>query len=93
MAFSLRQGGCSLRTTAFQSGSGQPEKAIAWVRGLNDSLEPFSAGRMYMNYLTDQGEPGVRAAFGENYSRLAELKKKYDPTNFFRFNQNIEPGM
>ena len=93
MAFSLRQGGCSLRTTAFQPGSGQPEKAIAWVRGLNDSLEPFSGGRMYMNYLTDQGEPGVRAAFGDNYSRLTELKRKYDPTNFFRFNQNIEPGV
>jgi FAD/FMN-containing dehydrogenase len=93
MAFSLRQGGCSLRTTAFQPGGRQPDKTMAWVRGLNDSLEPFSGGRMYMNYLTDQGDAGVRAAFGDNYSRLAELKKKYDPANFFRFNQNIEPGM
>ena len=38
---------------------------------------------MYLNYLTDQGEPGVRSALGGNYQRLAALKKQYDPTNFF----------
>jgi hypothetical protein len=92
MAFSLRRSGYSLRTTTFQAGEGPPDKVTAWVKSLNGSLNAFSGGRMYMNYLTDQGEPGVRAAFGSNYARLATLKKKYDPTNFFHLNQNIGPA-
>jgi FAD/FMN-containing dehydrogenase len=92
MAFSLRRNGYSLRTTTFQAGEGPPDKVTAWVKSLNGALNAFSGGRMYMNYLTDQGEPGVRAAFGGNYARLATLKKKYDPTNFFHLNQNIGPA-
>lgn len=92
MAFCLRQKGYSYRTTAFQPGSGPPEKAMAWVRGLTGALEPYSGGRMYMNYLTDQGEAGVRAAFADNYSRLAAIKKKYDPANLFQLNPNIKPA-
>jgi FAD/FMN-containing dehydrogenase len=92
MAFSLRRSGYSLRTTTFQAGGGPPDKVTAWVMSLNGALQAFSGGRMYMNYLTDQGEAGVRAAFAGNYARLATLKKKYDPTNFFHLNQNIGPA-
>jgi hypothetical protein len=92
MAFSLRQGGYSFRLVAFQEGLGPAETSVAWVKSLHDALEPFSGGRMYLNYLTDQGKPGVRSAFGANYQRLVALKNRYDPTNFFRLNQNITPG-
>jgi Berberine and berberine like len=46
----------------------------------------------YSNYLTDEGEAITREAYGANYERLVALKKKYDPTNFFRMNHNIKPG-
>jgi FAD/FMN-containing dehydrogenase len=48
---------------------------------------------MYLNYLTSAaGDAGVRTAYGANYDRLAELKSKYDPTNFFNSNRNIQPA-
>ena len=48
-------------------------------------------GRVYANNLGDEGEDRVRAAYGDIYRRLVALKRKYDPTNFFRQNQNIAP--
>jgi FAD/FMN-containing dehydrogenase len=61
------------------------------VKALGASLQTFSRGRIYLDYITDEGESGVKAAYAENYQRLAALKNKYDPTNFFRMNQNIRP--
>jgi FAD/FMN-containing dehydrogenase len=62
----------------------------AWARGLFHDLEPYQAG-VYVNFLADEGEDRVRAAYGAKYERLRELKRRYDPTNFFRMNQNIKP--
>jgi FAD/FMN-containing dehydrogenase len=42
--------------------------------------------------MMDEGDDRIRATYGKNYPRLAKIKKKYDPTNFFRVNQNIKPG-
>jgi FAD/FMN-containing dehydrogenase len=66
---------------------------IAWTRGAFAALQPYLADRRYVNYMPDDetGEDVVRAAYGPNYDRLVELKTKYDPTNLFRLNQNIEP--
>ena len=47
---------------------------------------------VYVNYLGTEGEERVRAAYGVNHARLREVKRKYDPHNFFRLNQNIEPA-
>jgi FAD/FMN-containing dehydrogenase len=44
-----------------------------------------------VNYLSNEGPARVRAAYGENYARLSAIKAKYDPTNFFHVNQNIQP--
>jgi FAD/FMN-containing dehydrogenase len=55
-------------------------------------VEPFLEQGVYVNYLGDEGESRIRAAYGANYQRLAALKQKYDPTNFFRGNQNIQPA-
>jgi FAD/FMN-containing dehydrogenase len=54
-------------------------------------MQTFYERRAYVNVLGEEGEQRVREAFGENYERLLQLKKKYDPTNFFRMNQNVSP--
>lgn len=65
---------------------------IDWARRCYQAIEPFLKPGVYVNYLGDEGESRVMAAYGANYERLAALKKKYDPTNFFRLNQNIKPA-
>jgi hypothetical protein len=65
---------------------------IRWARSLWEAMQPFSTGGVYANNLGEEGADRVQAAYGENYPRLAAVKKKYDPTNFFRLNQNIQPA-
>ena len=55
-------------------------------------MRPFSSGAYLLNFLGEEREDTIKAAFGPNYNRLAAVKKKYDPKNFFRLNQNIKPG-
>ena len=54
-------------------------------------MRPFSSNAYFLNYLGEEGEGTVKAAFGPNYDRLMAVKKKYDPENFFCLNQNIKP--
>ena len=62
-----------------------------WARSYWSALEPHHMG-VYVNFLMDQGEEAIRNAYGpEKYDRLKALKRKYDPDNFFRLNQNISP--
>ena len=67
------------------------EVNIRWARDLWNAVRPFSTGGVYANNLGDEGDGRVRDAYGGNYARLAAIKKQYDPTNFFRLNQNIRP--
>ena len=65
---------------------------IAWARESYDTMRPYFASGRYVNYLgDDEGDDAVEAAYGQNYQRLRTLKRKYDPTNLFRLNQNIRP--
>lgn len=68
------------------------EANIRWARDLWNAVRPFSTGGVYANNLGDEGDERVRDAYRGNYARLAAIKKQYDPTNFFRLNQNIRPG-
>jgi FAD/FMN-containing dehydrogenase len=68
------------------------EKQIAWAKELWEETKAFGTGGVYVNNLGEEGNDRVRAAYGTNYARLAKLKGKYDPANFFRLNQNIEPA-
>jgi FAD/FMN-containing dehydrogenase len=68
------------------------ERHIAWARDFFDAMQPHAGGRVYLNFLGEEGGNRVRQAYGaRNYERLVELKRAHDPTNFFRLNQNIEP--
>jgi FAD/FMN-containing dehydrogenase len=63
-----------------------------WARGYFDALHPHSAGGAYVNFLMhDEGPERVRATYGRNYARLVDVKRRYDPANLFRINQNIAP--
>ena len=66
-------------------------KCIAWARELFQAASPFATGGVYVNFLTQDEQERVRAAYGANYGRLVQVKNKYDPTNFFRLNQNVQP--
>ena len=68
------------------------ETNISWARALWDAIHPFSTGGVYANNLGDEGEDRVKSAYGANYPRLAALKARYDPENFFRMNQNVRPA-
>lgn len=71
----------------------EDERHIGWARDTWSSIRPFSTGGTYVNFLTEEeGDPRIRDAYGTSYDRLAELKAKWDPDNFFRLNKNIEPG-
>jgi FAD/FMN-containing dehydrogenase len=65
---------------------------VAWTRALSTAMKPYATGRIYVNFIGDEGEDRVIASFGpERYARLQELKGRYDPDNVFRASQNIRP--
>ncbi len=64
-----------------------------WTKAYWEAVHPYNLAGAYSNFMmTDEGSARVRAAYGDNYGRLAALKKQYDPSNLFRVNQNIEPA-
>jgi hypothetical protein len=68
------------------------ERMIQWVKDYYAALHPHSAGGAYINMIMDEGQETVRAAYRDNYDRLAQIKRRYDPTNLFHVNQNIQPA-
>ncbi len=64
---------------------------VGWTRALWQALQPYSSGAVYVNNLGDEDRETVRTAYGPNYERLLALKRKWDPENVFRRNQNIDP--
>ena len=73
-----------------------PHKAgeiTRWTKGYWEAVHPYSDGGGYVNFMMDdEDDSRIKAAYGDNYDRLVPLKGKYDPTNFFRVNQNIRPN-
>jgi FAD/FMN-containing dehydrogenase len=91
-AFPHRKVGFNLIVLGQWADPAENERGIAWARQSYQALKPFMAAGRYVNYLEDdaEGDPAA-AAYGPNYSRLRQLKSKYDPDNFFRANLNIRP--
>jgi FAD/FMN-containing dehydrogenase len=69
----------------------EDDAGTAWARNTYRATLPFATGGAYSNFLTAEETDRVKLAFGSNYARLAQVKKAYDPENFFRLNQNIRP--
>ena len=65
---------------------------IDWARELFEATRPYAVGTAYINFMPEDEIDRVEAAYGSNYARLVEVKRKYDPLNFFRMNQNIRPA-
>ncbi|MBV8155717.1 MAG: FAD-binding oxidoreductase [Candidatus Eremiobacteraeota bacterium] len=91
-AFSFREANFAEVIVGVDSDGSSGERLREWARSYWSALHPFSAGGAYVNMAMDEGEEFVRAAYRENYPRLARIKDAYDSGNTFRINQNIEPA-
>ncbi len=90
-AFGHRNWPYNLIVTAIWDNPADTEANIGWTRELWSAMQPFLADAAYVNYLGAVDDESVRSAYGAKYARLAALKDKFDPTNFFCMNQNIRP--
>lgn len=90
-AFPLRQPSYELDLLGRWDTPADQASAVQWVKSLRDKLQPL-ARAVYVNQLGETSDELVKAAYGPNYARLAQIKKKYDPTNVLRLNQNIKPA-
>jgi FAD/FMN-containing dehydrogenase len=69
----------------------QDDSCIAWARQFFRASAPYASAGAYVNFMTGDEGARVEAAYGSNYTRLQEIKRKYDPENIFHLNQNIKP--
>jgi FAD/FMN-containing dehydrogenase len=91
-AFEDRRAAHAMTIDGVWSDPAASEACVAWVRGFWGAVRPHSTGRVYVNFLGEEGEDRVRAAYGPTkHERLRALKRRYDPANVFRLNQNIVP--
>jgi FAD/FMN-containing dehydrogenase len=90
-AYPLRQPGYELDIMGSWNTPADKANAVQWVKALRDKLQPFASG-VYVNQLGETSDELVKAGYGSNYARLVQIKKKYDPENVLRSNQNIKPG-
>jgi hypothetical protein len=91
-AFNGRHAGFTFNINGNSESADGFEDQRHWARGYWDALSPHHTS-VYVNFLMEEGEERIRQAYGsEKYDRLKALKRKYDPTNLFRLNQNISPG-
>jgi FAD/FMN-containing dehydrogenase len=91
-AFSFRDANFAEVIVGVDPDPANNERMIQWARDYWTALHPYSAGGGYVNMIMDEGEDMVKAAYRDNYARLARIKAKYDPSNLFHVNQNIKPG-
>jgi FAD/FMN-containing dehydrogenase len=91
-AFSYRDANFALVIVGIDANPANADAVTQWCKEYFDALHPYSAGGAYVNFMMDEGQERVKASFRDNYQRLATVKKQYDPTNFFRVNQNIRPS-
>jgi FAD/FMN-containing dehydrogenase len=90
-AFSFRDANFAQVIVGVDPDPSNNQRMIAWARDYWTALHPYSAGGSYINMIMDEGEVMVKAAYRDNYARLAQVKATYDPTNLFHTNQNIKP--
>lgn len=69
----------------------EDERCVSWARDFFKASTPFASAGVYVNFMTEEETDRIPSAYGSNYERLLQVKRKYDPDNIFHFNQNIKP--
>ncbi|HEY6518676.1 MAG TPA: FAD-binding oxidoreductase [Roseiarcus sp.] len=72
--------------------AGMDQTCIGWARKLFEAMSPHATGTAYVNFMPGDESERVEAAYGANFERLAQIKRRYDPSNLFRMNQNVKPS-
>jgi FAD/FMN-containing dehydrogenase len=92
-AWGARNATWSMVIAAIDSDPENAEALKRWGRGYWDAVHRYNPGGAYVNFMMDdEGDARVQASYGDNYARLAAVKRQYDPGNLFRVNQNIKPA-
>jgi FAD/FMN-containing dehydrogenase len=91
-AFSYRDVTWAMVIVGIDADPANAETITAWTQDYWQALHPYSAGGAYVNMMMEEGQERVQASYRDNYDRLTKVKRQYDPTNFFRINQNITPA-
>ncbi|HRP55668.1 FAD-dependent oxidoreductase [Agriterribacter sp.] len=90
-AWNYRDANYGMVIVGVSDNAADKEKITNWARNYWSDVHPHSMGGAYVNFMMEEGQDRVKASYGDNYSRLAQAKAKYDPDNLFRVNQNIIP--
>ena len=91
-AFSYREATWAEVIVGVDPDPAKKERITTWAKEYWDALHPYSAGGAYVNFMMDESGDRVKDSYRDNYDRLADVKAKFDPTNLFRVNQNIQPA-
>ena len=91
-AFAYRDGGWAGVIVGIDPDPANAGAITDWARDYWQELHPTSAGGAYVNFMMEEGQDRIRASYRDNYDRLARVKRRYDPDNFFHVNQNILPA-
>jgi FAD/FMN-containing dehydrogenase len=91
MAYANREAKFVLNVHARWDQAADDERCIGWASEFFKASAPYASGSVYVNFMTGDEADRIRAAYGPNYDRLVQIKKKYDPENVFHLNQNIKP--
>ncbi|HCE2443300.1 TPA: FAD-binding oxidoreductase [Vibrio parahaemolyticus] len=91
MAYSSRDANYVLNVHGRWDSAEDDQACIAWARDFFAKTKPYASGGAYINFLTQDEVERTESAYGPTYARLQEVKKKFDPNNLFRMNQNIKP--
>ncbi len=90
-AFSYRESNWSQVIVGVDPDPANNDRIIPWTKNYWEALHPYSAGGAYVNFMMEEGQERVQASYRDNYDGLAAAKRKYDPSNLFKVNQNIRP--
>ncbi len=90
-AWNFRDANYSVVIVGIDPDPANKDAIVNWARDYWIALHPYSSGGAYVNFMMDEGEERIKATYADNYHRLVEAKRKYDPQNLFRVNQNIKP--
>ncbi|MGA7954368.1 MAG: FAD-binding oxidoreductase [Gloeobacterales cyanobacterium] len=91
MAYAHRDAKFVLNVHGRWDNAADDEGCIAWAREFFQASAPYASAGAYVNFMTEEEVDRVAAAYGANYDRLVQIKKRYDPQNIFHLNQNIKP--